>query len=53
MSSIDTNALFKIEYGLYVVTLKGEELDRVKEKGTYSGGNSPKSAKTLFNQLGI
>ena len=27
MSSIDTNALFKIEYGLYVVTLKGEELD--------------------------
>ncbi len=24
---IDTNALFKIEYGLYVVTSKGEELD--------------------------
>ena len=27
MSKIDTNALFKIEYGLYVVTVKGEELD--------------------------
>lgn len=27
MSKIDTNALFKIEYGLYVVTTKGAELD--------------------------
>ena len=27
MSTVDTNALFKIEYGLYVVTTKGEELD--------------------------
>ena len=27
MSKIDANALFKIEYGLYVVTVKGEELD--------------------------
>lgn len=27
MGNIDTNALFKIEYGLYVVTVKGEELD--------------------------
>lgn len=27
MSKIDTNALFKIEYGLYVVTTKGDELD--------------------------
>ncbi len=27
MEKIDTAALFKIEYGLYVVTTKGEELD--------------------------
>ncbi len=27
MKNVDTNALFKIEYGLYVVTSKGDELD--------------------------